>query len=294
MIIVALILGNAILIYYLMNSEDYHQLSENVIEENNNIEEDTVANILNTVVSTDNANNHSTVTSTDATARKAMNENLIVLYNGLILDTTKMEQTELQYIDNTSLEKDKYVITYYNYENFAYENATLGKLSQPLYDNLDRIENVGKIAISEDYKAIPKEIKVVNTLPTIVTENNAKLTEFDLVKTIVADLDLNGTDEYVIILANRNIGYSKIALYDGTGKLVSDLAYIEKEKWNQTTNAEYYLSLENLNIIDIDNDGVMEILLEIPKYEGEPSVSILKYKNNELIGKTNIECSLLP
>lgn len=169
-----------------------------------------------------------------------------------------------------------------------------GILSQPVYENLDKIEKVGKIAISEDYKAIPKEIKVVNTLPTIVSENNLKLTEFDSVKTIIADLDVNGTDEYIIIFANRNTGYSKIALYDGAGKLISDLAYIEKSKWNQTTNAEYYLSLENVNIIDIDNDGVMEILVEIPKYEGEPSVSLLKYKNNELIGTTNIECSLLP
>ena len=57
---------------------------------------------------------------------------------------------------------------------------------------------------------------------------------------------------------------------------------------------EYYLSLSNVNIIDIDNDNIMEILVEIPKYEGEPSVSLLKYKNNELTGKKNIHCSLLP
>lgn len=128
MIIVALILGNAILIYYLMNSEDYNRFTQNsVVEENKEEKEqtDTVANILNIAVPNNNTSSQPTVTTTDATARKTMNENLIVLYNGLILDTTKMEQTELQYIDNTSSEKDKYVITYYNYENFAYRDATL-------------------------------------------------------------------------------------------------------------------------------------------------------------------------
>ena len=137
--------------------------------------------------------------------------------------------------------------------------------------------------------------EVKSSLPVVVSENNSKLTEdYDTIKTIIVDLDQNGTEEYVVILANKNTGYSKISLYASTGKLINDLAYIEKSKWNQTTNAEYYLSLDNVNILDVDNDGVMEILVEIPKYEGEPSVSILKYKNSELTGKTNIECSLLP
>lgn len=111
-----------------MNSEDYNRFTQNsVVEENKEEKEqtDTVANILNIAVPNNNTSSQPTVTTTDATARKTMNENLIVLYNGLILDTTKMEQTELQYIDNTSSEKDKYVITYYNYENFAYRDATL-------------------------------------------------------------------------------------------------------------------------------------------------------------------------
>lgn len=300
MIIVVLIIGNAILIYYMMNLSDYGEVPANVAEENqaNTNEEpvDTIANLISTAVSnTTNTQTNTTVNATDATSRKVMNENLIVLYNGKILDTSKMEQVELKYIDNSSVDKDKYVITYYNYENFAFKDYTLGKLTSPIFDNLVEIENVGKIAISEKYEAITGDIKVINALPTVITDNNSKLSQdYNAIKTIIADLDKNGVDEYVVVLANKTTGYSKISLYDGTGKLVDDLAYIEKAKWNQTTHAEYYLSLENVNIVDIDNDGVMEILVEIPKYEGEPSVSLLKYKNNELTGKTNIECSLLP
>lgn len=298
LIIVVLILGNAILIYYLMNLSEYSTpVDQNAVEQNtvtNQQEVDTIANILSNVVSDNTETSNTTVNAADANSRKIMNEDLIVLYNGLILDITKMDEVELQYIDNASTDKDKYVITYYNYENFAYINWTLGKLSEPIYDNLIGIQGVSKIAISESYNAIPKDIKVINTLPVAVADNNNKLSEYDSVKTILADLDMNGTDEYITILANKNTGYSKISLYDSTGQLVADLAYIEKSKWNQKTNVEYYLSLENVNIIDVDNDGVMEILIEIPKYEGEPSVSLLKYKNNELTGKTNIECSLLP
>lgn len=299
MIIAVLIVGNALLIYYMMNLSDYSGKIENLTEEKNVVsnqteEVDTIANLLNTVVTTNNTTNSTTVEATDASNRKVMNENLIVLYNGLILDTTKMDQVELKYIDNTSVDKDKYVITYNNYENFAYTDSTLGKLSTPIYDNLVKMEGIGKVAISESYQAIPNPIKVINSLPTVVLENNRKLEEFDLIKTILVDLEGNGTEEYVTILANKKTGYSKISLYNSVGELVSDLAYIEKSKWNQTTNAEYYLSLDNVNILDVDNDNIMEILIEIPKYEGGPAVSILKYKNGEIAGKTNIECSLLP
>ena len=156
-----------------------------------------------------------------------------------------------------------------------------------------KITNVGKIAISESYQAIPRPIQVVNAIPTIISDNN-KLSDYDTVKAIITDLDGNGTDEYILVLANKNTGYSKISFVDSTGSKLTDLAYIEKSKWGQVTEQGYYLSISNVQIVDIDNDGVMEILLEIPKYEGEPDISLVKYKNGELQGATNIECSLLP
>ena len=298
LIIVVLILGNALLIFYLVNSADYSQIANEIVENTTSQEletTDTIANLLNNVVPLSNTSEQpQTVNSTDANSRKVMNEDLIVLYNGLILDTTKMDNVDLKYIDNNSTDKDKYVITYYNYENYAKGASSLGKLSSPVYDGLVKIENVQKIAISESYEAIPREVKVVNSLPTVVLENNEKLVEYDSVKVIIADLDGNGADEYILILANKTTGYSKISLCDSSGKMIEDLAYIEKSKWNTTTNIEYYLSLDNVNIIDVDNDNVMEILIEIPKASGESSVSLLKYQNSQLDGKVNIECSLLP
>ena len=50
---------------------------------------------------------------------------------------------------------------------------------------------------------------------------------------------------------------------------------------------------DNVDILDVDNDGVMEVLVEIPHATGDSTVSLLKYINGKLTGKTKIECSLL-
>lgn len=304
-LLVVVIVATGSLVYYMIRKErkdyeQYNNLVQNVLQDEKNTEQsssnsstnETIKDIIDSATNTTTETN--TVDAVDATNRKVMNENLIVLYNGLILDTTAMKKTELKYIDNADQYKDKYVITYYNYESFSFKESKLGTISTQIYDGLVKIENVGKIAISESYEAIPREIKVVNAIPTIVSDKNPKIGDFDSKKAIITDLDGNGTEEYILILANKTTGYSKIVLLDSSGTKVADLAYIEKSKWESVTTEEYHLSLSNVEIIDIDNDGIMEILIELPRYEGDPSISLLKYKNGELQGDTNIECSLLP
>lgn len=299
-VLVVLIVGTGSLVYYMIyKAEQEGSVIQTPVssEENNTSSEepDTIKNMIDSALNLSNSTaNANTVDATDATNRKVMNENLIVLYNGLILDNSKMAQTELKYIDNADKYKDKYVITYYNYENFSFKDSKLGNLSDQVYEGLVKIDNVGKVAISESYNAIPRDIKIVNAVPTIVSDKNLKISDYDAIKTIITDLDGNGTEEYILILANKGTGYSKIVLMDSAGVKVADLAYIEKSKWESVTTEEYHLSLDNVEIVDIDNDGIMEIIIELPRYEGDPSVSLLKYKNGELQGDTNIECSLLP
>lgn len=302
-IFVILIVSTGSLVYYMIASarrdaQQYTNMIQNIAEGQTNTDEnvETIKNIIDSTINTatSGTTETNTVDAVDANSRKVMNENLIVLYNGLILDTTKMGQTELKYIDNSDKYKDKYVITYYNYESFGFKDSKLGTLSSQVYDGLVKIDNVGKVAISEGYEAIPREIKIVNAIPTLVSDKNSKLGDYDSTKAVITDLDGNGTEEYILILANKLTGYSKVTLMDSTGSKVADLAYIEKSKWESVTTEEYHLSLSNVEVIDVDNDGIMEILVEIPRYEGDPSISILKYKNGELSGDKNIECSLLP
>ena len=302
-ILVILFMGTAALTYYLIHTEkdiydeQYNQLVSNL----NQVEEENVvpiANIIDTALSNVTSSNNTSQTqqATNAVSndlKKIKNEEQIVLYDGLVLDITSMDEKELRYIDNKSQGKDMYVITYYSYNNYAFEKSSLGTLSNELYDGFVKVDNVGKLAISEDYNAIPREVKVVNTIPAIISTNNPKVGDYDTVKTIICDLDGNGEDEYILVLANKETGYSKISLFDSKGAKVADLASIEKSKWDKATNAEYYLSISNVQIADVDNDGVMELLIEIPHSQGEPTISLIKYKNGELQGKTNIECSLI-
>ena len=299
---IILIIGTGALTYYLIHSakddydKQYNEIVSNLTENQNLVDEeetegkDTVANIIDSAIS--DATSGSAVTS-DESAKKLMNESLVVLYNGLILDTSKMGEITLQYIDSKKDESDKYVITYYSYENYSFKESKLGIFSSQLFDGLVKIDSVGKVAISEDYDAIPRDVKVVNTIPTIVSDNNPKVSDYDSIKTLIVDLDGNGADEYILVLANKKTGYSKITLIDSKGAKVADLASIEKSKWKKDSNAEYYLSISNIETIDVDNDGIMEIVLEIPHATGDPTISLLKYNNGVLTGKTGIECSLL-
>lgn len=301
---VILIIGTGALTNYLIHTakndydKQYNKIISNLpinnIVEDNDPGDDTVANMIGSVISdVTNQTSNTSVATDGANSRKILNEELVVLYNGLVLETDTMDEVTLKYIDSLANESDKYVITYYNYENYSFQNSKLGTLSTQVYEGLVKIDNVGKIAISEDYDAIPRDVKVVNTIPTIVTDNNPKVADYDTIKTLITDLDGNGTDEYILILANKTTGFSKITLIDSKGSKIADLASIEKSRWKQETNAEYYLSISNVELIDVDNDGVMEIVLEIPQATGNPTVSLLKYKNGELQGKKDIQCSLI-
>ena len=309
LVFVILIIGTGILVYYLVHNakNDLEASYNNVIAETSNIlgsldtvddkvEPDTIANIIDSVLGNTISNTSGTsetVNTISSTEVKTLNEKIIVLYNGLILDTTTMGIKDLKYIDKTDINKDKYVITYYNYDNFALTGSALGKLSEEVYEGVLQVENVGKIAISEKFNCIPREIQVVNSIPSVVNDNN-DLSKYDTTKTIMVDLDGNGTNENILVLSNRQKGYSKILLVDYQGKLVADLAYIEKGNWTAATTEDYYLTISNIEILDIDNDGVMEIILELPRYEGAPRISLVKYKNGELQGERDYEVSLAP
>ena len=239
-------------------------------------------------------NNNVTVTTGEADSRKVLNESIIVLYDGLILDADNMDLVELKYIDNSSDTKEDYVITYYNYENYGYKNSTLGTISQQVLDGLVKIDGVGKIAISENYEAIPRDIQVINSIPAVVLENNSDFDSYDSKKTIIVDLDGNGTNEYIVILANKSTGESKIVLVESTGLKKAILATMNKSGWDSITTDGYYLSYSNIEVLDIDNDGILEILFELPTTDSIPSqVNLLKYKNGDLAGKTDISCSLV-
>ena len=295
-IVIITVLAGAV-IYYSLYKYSNEEIIENTSKENT----PSVAEIINNAIDTDSTkdvvtdvNNNTTVATGDADSRKVLNEEIIVLYDGLILDAKEMGIVDLKYIDNSNSNKEKYIITYYNYENYQYKNSTLGTLSTQILGGLVKIDNVGKVSISEKYTAIPREVQVVNSVPSVVLENNTEFGNYDSKKTIIVDLDGDGTNEYIVILANKESGESKIELVEATGIVKAELGKMDKSGWDLTSSNGYYLSYSNIEVIDIDNDGIMEILFEIPTSTVVPnSISVLKYKNGELGGKTDIQCTLV-
>lgn len=300
-VVITVITGS--ILYYSLYKYSKEEISVN-IEQKGKDEVSTVADIIDTALNTNTTvqkNNvfsetfdNTTVTTGEADNRKILNESIIVLYDGLILDNNNMEVVELKYIDNSKPTKDNYVITYYNYENYGFKTSSLGTLSNQIVDGLVKINNVGKISISEKYEAIPREIQVINSIPTVVLDSNNSLIEYDTKKTIITDLDGNGTNEYILILANKSIGESKIILVESSGLIKATIAKMDKSGWDGVSSDGYYLSYNNIEIIDIDNDGIMEIIFEIPTTNSVPTqISLLKYKNGEVIGTTDYLCNLV-
>ena len=147
-----LIVGTGALTYYLIHTakEDYDKQYSEIVANISNIVNETedenvipIGNLIDSAISDVTGQSSNTVTTDASNTRKTLNEELVVLYNGLILDTTKMDEVTLQYIDSTNKDADKYVITYYNYENYSFKDAKLGTLSTQVYEGLVKMENVG-------------------------------------------------------------------------------------------------------------------------------------------------------
>lgn len=296
-IVLITVIAGAVIYYSLYtysNKEIVNNTSENVSK---------IAEIINTAIDPSSSNNttntvtgtgNTTVTTGEADNRKVLNESIVVLYDGLILDANKIGLDDLKYIDNSSADKEDYVITYYNYENYKFKDSTLGTLSTQILDGLVKIDNVGKVAISENYEAIPRDVQVVNSIPAVVLDNNSEFSNYDSKKTIITDLDGNGTNEYIVILGNKSTGESKIVLVESTGFIKAILGSMNKSGWDSIATDGYYLSYNNIEVLDVDNDGIMEVLFELPTTATVPSqVSVLKYKNGELSGQTDITCTLV-
>ena len=263
----------------------------------------------NTVINIDNA------LTGDITTSSTNSEPEIVLFKGMELNTKVGIKTikGFYHEEISADDMEKYVVTYYNYEKFAFKSKGIGavptdfdKMTIPL-----PLEGVGKVAISDNYNAIVRDVELSNAIPQVVLDSNVGLDSYEYTKVLSADLDGNSTIEYVIVFVNKTKGNSKITLFDSRGSKVADLVILEKAGWESYTSEPVYLSIDNIEILDIDNDKCMEMLIEIPtastvaqksaapvdpnvpvapvttKKISETKIDVLKYKNDLIEGETN-------
>ena len=222
-----------------------------------------------------------------------------ILYNGMeiLIEPGVQEVSDMKFNDNTI---KKYNTRYYNYEGGKYIGGTEGKFTTETYDGYAVVENVKRIAMSEKYEAIPREFKVIEELPEQLKEDGG----YPDVKIHEIDLDGDGKFEHILCY---NVDYdgkeseaepevfSGLMLFDENYEKIVDLVTLNNGFWGNIHDDErkIFITLDDIEYIDIDNDGIMEMIINVPTYDGT-KISIVKYQNGEIEGDVDVQASVSP
>lgn len=282
-----------ILVSYVIYLKCYTNNKPIDIETPKQIEKNVVENTVNnTTTKQENAENSS--------------EN-IILYKGCKLEPKTGIQNVILMKEN---EKSKYELTYYNYSNENYTGETKGSFNKILEGGYI-VENVGEIAMTKKYDAIPRKTSKLEQMPQEFAKANPDFADNTSVKGFKIDLDGDSKDEYIVITAYERskentedgipVASSNIYLFDSNYKVIANLiglneGYLKDVSGNVIGSNKTLLNEENINCIDLDNDATMEIIIDIPMYEsqGNSKVSIVKYNKGNFEGEKNIKASIQP
>lgn len=268
-----------------------------IIKENNKNNSDK----LNTNINANETNmQEKNNTENNTIINEGKNKNYFILYDGYKMEN-KIGIQDLSDMEVNEENNKIYNTTYYNYEKGKYLGETKGDFGEQTYEGVSVVSNVKRIAISEKYNAIPREYKVIEELP------NELIDMADYTKVTINSIDLDGNNEeeyllcYCINYAKGEFGdgepaaSSGIMLLDNNYKKIANLVELKNGFWAniKEEDKKVFLSLDDVEYIDIDNDNIMEIIIKIPTYEGT-KLSILKYKNNKIDGETNFQASVMP
>lgn len=238
------------------------------------------------------------IQNTSKTEDKVDSEEYFVLYEGKEIENKTGVQSLYDMKINDETNK-KYNTTYYNYENGKYDGEKAGKFGEETTEGSSCVENVSKIAISKKINALPRTYSTIRELPKELED----MADYSSIEINKIDLDGDGTDEYIVCYT---INYKKgdigdgepqassgIILFDNNYRKIADLANLQNGFYGgiKEESSKVFLSLNDIEYIDLDNDGIMEILIKIPEYEGS-KLSILKYNKGKIEGNINLEVNV--
>ena len=230
--------------------------------------------------------------------KKDSEDKYFILYEGKEIEN----KTGIQNLSDMKITNEantKYNTKYYNYENGKYVGEKTGTFGERTTEGESCVENVSKIAISKKTDALPRTYSTIKELPKELEE----MADYSSVEINKIDLDGDGKEEYIVCYTvdykEGEIGdgepeaSSGIMLLDSNYKKVADLAILKNGFWGdiKEESSKVFLSLKDVDYIDLDNDGIMEILIKVPQYEGS-QLSILKYNKGKIDGKTNLEVNV--
>lgn len=241
-----------------------------------------------------NSSNENNGADKNNTAIKEESKEKIILYKGLDFSDGK----NLNDITYNEANKKKYEIEYFNYENGEKLEKSKGNLVET-YEGISAVENVKKIAISVEYDAIPRRYTTIEGLPKELYE----LADCNKVEIQSVDLDGDGKKEYIVASnsyaspedydTDTYTNYSDISLYDNKFKKIATLIKA-KDQYREVDGkitSEFFCSLDDVEYIDIDDDGIMEVLVDLNYWENI-GVNSYKCKDGKITGET--ECEINP
>lgn len=228
-------------------------------------------------------------------------EKPIVLYQGITLDDTdrkikieaNQDEAEINHITG------KYSREYYLYSNQEFLGKDNGTVEIRGFDYFWDVDfenpNDFEVAISQPYDPYPRKITnnysklaaEIKNKSTVIAETNKKFgVDCEIKEVFSVDLDGDSEEEHLITLFDiQNCFFSK-CLVDSKYKIISYLILFHEEtsETNMDILLEYFGdSLSSSEIIDIDNDSIMEILMQIPSFEGF-LFKVFKYDNGRFSG----------
>jgi len=213
------------------------------------------------------------------------------LYNGYEISPVPGVQYYFEGMEINKQNLLKYNIPYYNFENGKYIGKINGVFgNEGLVDGYSIVEGTKKIAFTEYYNAIPRTHSTVSTVPKeIINIENYSNVEMEKI-----DLDGDGSQEYILCyrINNDEDDVPNGGISDSSGIILFDSNYnkIANLCSFNIRNEEYveFLSLNDVEYIDIDKDNIMEIIIDFPAYEAF-GVGIFKYSDGTITGAIDYE-----
>lgn len=217
-------------------------------------------------------------------------KNGIMLYNGYEFSPKVGLQmvSDMPIGDETD---ERYNISYYNYEKNKKLKKSDGDFGEETYEGYSVVSDVEQVAFSKDMDVLPRQSKELKNLPTKIKEMKDKYSEVS-----IEEIDLDGDYSLEYVLSLKKVEddgtISRIQLLDSNLNVIKTLA-----TWD-ATDLEYEMEedtidLDNVMYFDFDDDGKMEILMDLPAYEGT-LINIYRYDNHEVYGVTDYNVTVEP
>lgn len=260
---------------------------------------------------TENSNDISNSAIIEKTTETNLINDRIVLYHGITLNSED-ENIDI-YESADSVQKEK-IIKKYEREYLIYSDGKLlGKaIGKTEGRGLDYYWDVSfdtdygyEIAVAGIDNPYPREIKDIKAdFPIEFRENGRVLNEVNSQfnvdsrtnELIIVDIDGDGLNEYMALFLDKKNYFFAKCLIDSNFKILSYLTVL-KEHEDEFVEWEKLFSHYNLHdsgeIIDINSDGIMEIILDFPTYEGF-DFKIFTYKDGKFNGEFINMSSLQP